>query len=238
MQAPFAHCRCLSKCPSKVYGTVLGCDTETHSSTVQQVPVWQREAQEGQGIQQQGMRVGVSGNIFWSLSKLCPKDQGGVSLTRMWEGISGEGATHRGMRQQEQAIILVSPTLLGRSVSHPEQGFSKTKVCPDHLWDLLKCRLRFSSSGVHSEILPFSWAPKGCQCYWPADHTWRPRALVFWSSEHSCLLLTVFEPLLDPMTIMKPQPCREEGTCPRSHSLKWHPWFYSLGFLTSDTVLF
>ena len=68
--------------------------------------------------------------------KLCPKDQGGVSLTRMWEGISGEKATHRGMRQQEQAIILVSLTLLGRSASHPEQGFSKTKVHPDHLWDL------------------------------------------------------------------------------------------------------
>jgi len=128
-----------------------------------------REAQEGQVTQQRGVCVGVSGNISWNLSKLCPKDQGGVSLTRMWECISGEGATHRGMRQQEQAIILVSLTLLGRSVSCLEQCFSKTKVylITCRIW--LKCRLWFSSSGVDSEILPFLQAPRGCQCCWSAD---------------------------------------------------------------------
>lgn len=167
----FCTLQALTEMLSKVYGTVLGCDTETHSSTGQQVRARQREAQERQVTQQRGMRVGVSGNISWSLSKLCPKDQGGVSLTRVWEGISGEGATHTGMRQQEQAIILVSPALLGRSVSRSERCFSKIQVHPDHLWD--------SGARGWVQILPFLRAPRGWQCCWSADHTGRHRALVF-----------------------------------------------------------
>ena len=56
----------------------------------------------------------------------------------MREGVSGEGATHRGMRQQEQAIILVLPSLSGRSESRLGRCFSNIEVHADHLWDLVK----------------------------------------------------------------------------------------------------
>lgn len=83
---------------------------------------------------------------------------------------------------------------------------------------LLTCRLQFSGSGEDSEMLHFIWVPRGCQCCWSAEAQ-SLRILKFLR-----LLPVPYRNWTCPgeSQVPKQEACREEGPCPRWHSLRWH----------------